>query len=119
MSLRSLLRDTCTIKRPTSAANATSGYPQSTFAVAAEDVPFTLQANSSSEGRQLARDTGRTQFWAFFLIETSIKTQDRIIPDGGVYVNRVLSVTGPPQDEAGRQNHFRVPCELLEGGGSL
>lgn len=119
MSVRGMLRDVCTIRGPSSfSATAASGFAAATEADLTTDVPCLVQAMSSNESRAMGRETGTTTFWVYLLTTATIKTQYRIVPKTGSYNARVLSVIGPPQDEAGHQSHFRVPCELLEGGGS-
>lgn len=117
MSARSLMNLTCTIRRPQFAAASATGYPVATFSDNATGVRCAVQAMSSNESRNLGRDTGATTLWVFLPVGTDIKTQDRIIPGSGQWSGRQIAIIGPPQDEAGRGSHLRMPAELMEGGG--
>lgn len=112
-----LLNLTCTIKTTTFAASTTTGFAPATVPAGTSGTPCAVQAMTSREAQHWGRETGVTMLWLYLPPGTTIKTQSRVLIAGCQYDTKTLSVVGPPQDEAGRGSHLRVPCQLMEGGG--
>jgi hypothetical protein len=72
-------------------------------------VPCEIQADTSSEGIEFQRATGRTRYTGWFLYSQSIGLNDRI-----VWRSKTLEVKSPPRDPSGIQDHVEVTLEEVE-----
>lgn len=118
MSVAALLTETCTIQRKTETVDDDTGFPKAAWAETyATSVPCLIQAVGSSESRFGMRETGEVFYTGFFAWGQDIVTGDKVswTPTGGSA--KVLMVVGPPRDPAGRQSHYEVPLQEIQGGG--
>jgi hypothetical protein len=74
-----------------------------------ENVPCEIQADTTREGIEFQRTTGRTRYTGWFLYSQSIDLNDRI-----VWRSKTLEVKSPPRDPSGIQDHVEVTLEEIE-----
>lgn len=121
MNARNLMNSACTIRRPASSNQTATGFPLQTYSDSATGVACSVQAASSNESRAMGRATGETIVWVYLPLGTDVGSRDRIIATAGQaatdYSGKIIALIGPAQNEAGRGSHFRIPGEVLDGGG--
>lgn len=105
---------TVSVSRKTQTQSTSTGAKVSTWATVATGQAAAVQMSTSSEDRAYMRETGRTRYRVFMVYGVDVRTGDRL-----TWGSRTLSVLGPPIDEAGRQSHYALAAEEVEGGGTL
>lgn len=119
MSVAALLVDSCTVRRKTSSVSASSGAPTTSWSNAATGVACAVQASSSSQSFSHAREVGTFSFNVFFEYGVDVRVGDRLSITTNAYSGRLLTVTSPPTDDAGRRAYTRVTAVEIDGGGEL
>lgn len=112
-----MLNMECSIYRKTENTSSTTYGPNDSIAESVSHVPCTVQIATSREIDFAARETGVLYAFGYFEYGTDIRSADRIYMIGGQYDGYYFSVTGTPDDTAGRQAFIRVPLEYRAGGG--
>lgn len=116
MSVRSLLNDSCSIRRKTTTQSSTTGGNVHTWAKTASGVACTVQFDSGSESVTDGREAGIRAASVFFESGTDVRVTDRLSAFTlSPHSAFTMSVTSPPVDASGRGTYYMVTAENLEG----
>lgn len=118
MSLLSMLKSTCKVKRSTPSRSATAGGVSETFPVLASGVPIDLQADTSSAAVQFQKETGCTRFLAYVLPSQSVLFADRFLMTSGYYSGLTVEVDSIPFDMSGVADHSVIRVKQIITGGA-
>lgn len=120
MSAVSMMRNTCTIKRPTASQSSSSAGMKQTWANAATGVRCSIQARSSSESFATGMTHAGASYIGYFPAGTDIRNKDRIGSITGQNIGglsgKTLEVRGLAIDQAGRGALLAVPLEEVKDG---
>lgn len=109
----SMFRSVCKVTTP---AQDTSGmspsYDYVVSAFVSSGVPCEIQADSSREGLEFAREHGRTRYTGWFRATQGFGLRSRVdwTPPGATTA-KTLEVVSPPRDPSGIGDHVEVTLE--------
>lgn len=114
MSAASMLKDACTISRPTFAKDATYGNVSQTFSNVATGVACNVQTRSRGETDEYGKTTARTFYRVFFRPDADVKPYDNVVITSGQFSGKTLRARTYAGDMSGHGAYLAVDGEEVE-----